>query len=154
MSFLEIQKLKQKSVTAVAEKSEKMVFTAPALKPLDMVNIEETKDYLALKKQIEEANSLEKSHINSLLVNMFKHRDRFSSMFSGQSALLFFITPFFLSCCPCLFRNRKKVNSSEFKKAKTFENGIKRYYEELDIVKLLRAIRLNKILFWTKLKPR
>jgi len=131
-----------------------MLFTSPILKPLNMVNWQETRDYLKLKKQLDEQGTLERSHITSLLVNMLKHRQRFSAMFSDSVALLYFILPFFVKCCPCLCKSRKNTNSLEYKKSKTFENGIKRYYQELDIVKLLRAIRLNKLLFWTNLKPR
>jgi hypothetical protein len=48
-----------------------------------------------------------------------------------------------------LENTRGKKNITDYKRAKLYENGLKKVRNELDIVKITRALRMSKVLLRT-----
>jgi len=80
--------------------------------------------------------------VSSILLN----RGKFGSLLSGAD----FIKFFFLAMFKCCLKNDKKALST----FKTYENGNRKFNKELDVVGLLRSVRLSKVLYSAKLNTR
>lgn len=99
---------------------------------------------------MEENNEVDKSEIHSLIINLFKNRQSFRAAFSKVELPILTVMAVLNFIFPCCF----KKNTKFYSKMKIYQNGIKRYYHELDIVSLLKAVRLSKLLFATTLAQR
>jgi hypothetical protein len=54
------------------------------------------------------------------------------------------------SWLPCCFgKYKRQKNITDYKRAKLYENGLKKVRNELDIVKITRALRMSKVLLRT-----
>ena len=107
-------------------KSEKQI------KTLRLCNDREQQDYLALRDNIEKNNMVNLKDINAIVANIFMHRDKFAKVFTLKMICFQLLVDNF-KCC---VRKRKR-DSVNWKYTKLINNGMHRYYNELDIVNLL-----------------
>lgn len=56
-----------------------------------------------------------------------------------------FLKFFFLSLCTCLLKKDKQT----MRQYKTYMNGNRKFNKELDVVGLLRSVRLSKVLYYS-----
>ena len=89
---------------------------------------------------------IKKQHVNQILKNILKQRVNFQLKSIVYLVLLYIVS----NVCPfCI-----KKHSKEYKVNKIFTNAQKKVYQELDIVNILRTIRMVKMFFWSKLTQR
>ena len=104
-----------------------------ALEDIKLVNPVETRNYLRMKSSIKKNNRLDEGDINSMTRNIFAHRDKFNKLFTASSFMFYVLAQKVFPCCL-----RKRDN----RKLNLYRNGIARYYKEVDIVKILKAVRI------------
>jgi len=73
-------------------------------------------------------------------------KDVFTSLFGPFKFFCMAILVFPVCCKP-------KRGSKKYKELKRYKNGSKRYFEEMDIVKILRTNRISKMVFRSTLEP-
>jgi hypothetical protein len=117
------------------------------IKALDLCNTKEQKDYIILKDNIERNNTVSRKDITAIVTNVLMYRDKFAKVFTWK---IFFLQLLMNNFKCCVRKNKR--NSINWKYTQLYNNGMNRYYTELDIVKLLKTVRLQKMLFWSQLK--
>lgn len=113
--------------------------------PLKFVHAHEKHDYNRLKKGVITDN-LKHRDIEGIVSNIAHSRARLSGVFATYDFLIFTIKGFIrmLPCC------KSKPKSKE----QMFRNGVNKYYDNLDVVKLLKSVRLSKVLMQSTLTRR
>lgn len=90
--------------------------------------------------------NITKKSINSIVLNIWTKRARFGGILGNWAFLKFYILGF---CKCCLGKGR--VNRRLYT---TYLNGIRKFNKQLDVISLLRSVRLSKILYHTTLNNR
>jgi hypothetical protein len=109
-----------------------------------------------LKKRLENKN-VDEDDTNHIVHHMFANRTRYSAYVAYSEIIIDSIKSLFgpvrpfLSCtCRC---KKLEEGSPEYKREKRYLNGSKRFVEEIDLIKILKTIRISKMLFRTTLRP-
>lgn len=97
----------------------------------------EKKHYLQMKEQLEK-ESINYDSISHIVIHILKHRSSFKSILSFKVLCL---SRFF----PCCFGRRRAQDT--YKDKMRYQNGVNRYFKELDIIKILKTIRASKLMF-------
>jgi hypothetical protein len=125
------------------------------LKHIRFCNEEERKHYKSLKIQLKQTNVNNVNMIN-ILQHMAKNRIPYDQVMNTWRVMYEFVFSDFycwfncvihnlvVCCCPVFARRDKKSKSYRFNRL--FMNGTARYFNEIDIVKLLQAVRASKIM--------
>ena len=87
-----------------------------------------------------------KESVSSIVSNILLNRGKFGSLMSGADFIKFFLLDIFRCCL--------KKDMQTIKTFKTYENGNRKFNKELDVVGLLRSVRLSKVLYRAKLNTR
>ena len=117
------------------------------MRPLT-INGEEVK-YRSLKQGISQ-NKLTTNHLHDIVNAIFQSRARLFDFFSKNDIK----KTLYLNMLPqCIFKCRKP-KLQESKLSQIIKNGEKRFYHELDLINLLKSVRLSKILFNSQLNQR
>ena len=97
----------------------------------------EEKNYYDMKQALANGK-IRKENINSMLATLLNKRSRFKRL----SALKFVCFSLTSLLCPV---PRKRMT----KEQKLFKNGISKFYQEIDIINILKTVRTMKVLIWT-----
>ena len=81
-----------------------------------------------------------RKYINNILSNTLNFRTLYKSVFTFKASLVSIC----ISLVPCCFLKRLKRDSVHYRNLKLYKNGVKRYYKELDIINILKALRFTK----------
>ena len=109
------------------------------------INESELDQYTALKKDIED-DRVTKDSVNSIVKSILLNRGRFGGILNK----VVFIKFFFLSIFKCLLKKDRQT----IRQYKTYMNGNRKFNKELDVVSLLRSVRLSKVLYYSTLNTR
>jgi len=109
------------------------------------INEYELSQFSTLKKDIED-DEISKESVNSIVKSILLNRGRFGGIM-GKAV---FIKFFFLSVFKCLIRKDRHTT----RQYKTYMNGNRKFNKELDVVSLLRSVRLSKVLYYSTLNTR
>jgi len=83
--------------------------------------------------------------------HIFRNRQPFNAVVNPRDLINYE----FGLLCPWCFNSKKKLHQvPAYKRAKLFTNGKKKYNGEMDIVKILKALRIAKTLFRVTLKQK
>lgn len=124
------------------------------LKSVRFCNTDERRHYKSLKKRIGHKD-VTNSNMLHILQHMAKNRAPYDKVMSTWRIIWEFIFSDFFCWCNCCVHNLtkcwcptciKKGKPQQYRYNKLFMNGIKRFYSEIDIVKVLQAIRRSKLL--------
>ena len=116
-----------------------------------LCNERERKNYCTLKANLSaDRPFIKDSDVNNIVSHVLKHRLPFDHVFNWKTYFKHMV----IHVLPCVKNRMKKRKDEDYKKIKQFENGRKRYYKELDIVRIIRAIRISKVLQWNVLHTR
>lgn len=122
----------------------------------NFVNDQEEKDYKALKAELKDigkvaGKKVSDGSIRSIMLHMIKNRTKFSV--EDQEAEFKQSMKEWLPFC---FKDKKKKadGNNAYKKRRLFEKGSKRYTKEMDIVSVLKTLRITKVLFRTVMKQK
>lgn len=107
----------------------------------------ELEHFNMLKKDIED-DGVSKESVDQIVKSIYMNRARFGGV-SGYMGKTAFIKFFFMSMFKCCMKNKKEARDY-----KTYENGNRKFNKELDVVSLLRSVRLSKILYYSELNTR
>jgi hypothetical protein len=99
-----------------------------------------------LKSSIETHKNVEEKDIKNIISTLFLKRQRFGQLFSFYQNIRFYVLSNFRCCV--------SKNSRERKQYKIYTNGNRKFFKELDVISLLRNVRLQKVLANTQLTPR
>jgi hypothetical protein len=113
----------------------------------NFVTHKEEEDYKALKTDLKDGNVSSKS-IRSIIIHLIKNRTKFNVIDQEED--------FYQSLAewlPQCFK-RKKFQNSAYKKRRLFEKGTRRYNKEMDIVTMLKTLRITKVLFRTMMQQK
>jgi hypothetical protein len=114
-------------------------------------NSREKRDYLTLKKKLSAKDPrLQKSDLINIVSHVLCHRVPYTNMFSLMTFVKFYV----IDLLPCIKKWMKNRKNDDAKKINLFENGVKRYYKELDVTSLIKAVRISKVLQWNMLHKR
>ena len=114
---------------------------------------DERGEYYTLKKQIKRKR-VKAINMHHILMNLLKHRTYYNSIMSTFEVFFGYITSYRVlpgqfiwdrvrkACC----KNKK---SARYRNQKLFNNGMSRFYNEIDIVNLLKAVRMVKLFVYT-----
>ena len=112
-------------------------------KLINFCNGTEKRHYLALRAKLNRENPIiQQADLNNIMAHVLKNRVPFDHLFSNKT----FIKHFFLYILPCLGNKIKRRKDEDHQKMKLFNNGLKRYYHELDITRIINSIRISKVL--------
>jgi hypothetical protein len=113
-------------------------------------------DYKKLKDSLKNEKVDEKD-TNAVVHHMFANRTKYSNYISYREIFVEMIKvmsgplmPFLKFTCKC---RKLKKGTAEYKKEKRFINGSHRFADEIDLIKIIKQIRISKMLFKTKLTP-
>jgi hypothetical protein len=109
------------------------------------INATELQQFQTLKKDMDD-DGVSKDSVNAIVKSILLNRGKFGGIM-GKAV---FIKFFFLSLFKC-FLKRDKTTTKQFK---TYMNGNRKFNKELDVVGLLRSVRLSKVLYYSKLNTR
>jgi hypothetical protein len=109
------------------------------------INESELDQYTTLKKDIED-DRVTKDSVNSIVKSILLNRGRFGGILNK----VVFIKFFFLSIFKCLLKKDRQT----IRQYKTYMNGNRKFNKELDVVSLLRSVRLSKVLYYSTLNTR
>jgi len=111
-------------------------------------NVREKRDYLSLKRKLKVDNPvLQQSDLNNIVAHVLTHRVPYTNLFSLRTFVKFYV----VGLLPCIKKRMKKGKDEDVKKINLFDNGVKRYYQELDVTSLIKAVRISKVLQWNML---
>jgi|ERR1712166_133970 len=97
---------------------------------------------MSMKKDFEEDGQIKGSNLRKLLVHLVNNRSAYAKKLNFYGYLMQLISGFFPCSCCCKGAKRKR---------KLFEHGTKEFFHEMDIVGILRSIRLTKMYFGSTL---
>lgn len=109
------------------------------------INEYELEQFNELKHDIDD-DAITKESVNSIVRSILLNRGRFGGIV-GKAV---FIKFFFLSLFKCFLKKDKQT----IRQYKTYMNGNRKFNKELDVVGLLRSVRLSKVLYYSKLNTR
>ena len=106
-----------------------------------------------MKKEIESKGRVNNKNINDVLMNIMKHRVPFDTLVSTWVIFLGWMKSDYVIPCGCLFSNLRRILcnykpnrlSDSYRNQKLYYNGMVRFYKEIDIVQLLKSVRLFKL---------
>jgi len=81
---------------------------------------------------------------------LLTHRVPYTNLFSLMTFVKFYV----INLLPCIKKRIKKRRDEDAKKINLFDNGVKRFYRELDVTSLIKAVRISKVLQWNMLHQR
>jgi len=114
-------------------------------------NAREKRDYLTLKKKLTAKDaSLHKSDLINIVSHVLCHRVPYTNMFSVMTFVKFYV----IDLLPCIKKRMLKRKDADAKKINLFDNGVTRYYKELDVTSLIKSVRISKVLQWNMLHQR
>jgi hypothetical protein len=93
------------------------------------IDEEERKNYLSLKKDISD-REISKESINAIIGSIWNKRAHLGKLISQKS----YIYQYFLSLFQCCLKKDKL----SLRKAKTYQNSIRKFNKQLDVIELLR----------------
>ena len=79
-------------------------------------------------------------------MSIFNKRAKFGGVMGKEAFFKFYLLSIF-KCC----MKKDKASTKQFK---TYVNGNRKFHKELDVVSLLRSVRLSKVLYYTTLNAR
>jgi hypothetical protein len=98
-----------------------------------------------LKRDIDD-DDISKESVDSIVRSIYTSRGRFGGVMDKAA----FVKFFFLSIFKCCLGKDKSTT----KQFKTYQNGNRKFNKELDVVSLLRSVRLSKVLYYSTLNTR
>ena len=114
---------------------------------------DERKEYFQMKEQIETNGKVNNQNMNDILMNIMKHRVPFDNLVSTWVIFLEWMKSDYVIPCGCLISNIRRIYckykpdkfSKKYRNVKLYENGMNRFYQEIDIVHLLKSVRLFRL---------
>jgi len=117
---------------------------------LRLVTKLEEKHYAQLKAKLAKKD-IDPEDSNHIVHHMFANRTRYSGYTSYREiivesfkSLFGPLKPYLTFECRC---RKAKPGSPEYKREKRFINGLKRFADEIDVIKILKTNRISKMLF-------
>lgn len=121
-------------------------------KPLRLVTKMEDRHYADMKTRLEKGDGapVEIKDINRLLAHVLTNRKRFEGylpttdiimdLVESQLGIFKPLLKFIRIFCKCKFQCRKRIvkDSEEYKIEKRYVNGVERYFNEMNIIKILK----------------
>jgi hypothetical protein len=96
----------------------------------------EEMNFFQLRNNLQKKGKIEKKDINGIITTMIKDRVTTESAIS-----LKIMAKMIFSCIFCQTKNRKQIN--------IYNKGVDRFYKELDIINILKNVRLSKVFMMT-----
>ena len=113
------------------------------------IDEQELEQFNKLKEDIED-DEVTKESVDSIVRSIYLKRCRFGGVdgyMSQLSIMKYYVLEYFFSFCI----NKKKKANREYA---TYLNGYRKFNKELDVVSLLRSVRLSKVLYYSTLNTR
>lgn len=99
------------------------------------------------KKLTAKDASLQETDLVNIVSHVLTHREPYTNLFSIMTFVKFYV----ISLLPCIKKRMSRRKDADAKKVQLFDNGVKRYYSELDVTSLIKAVRISKVLQWNML---
>ena len=106
-----------------------------------------------MKKDIESKGRVTNKNMNDILMNIMKHRIPFDELVSTLDVFWGWMKSDYVIPCGCLCSNLRRIYckykpdkfSKKYRNQKLYDNGSNRFFQEIDIVHLLKSVRLFKL---------
>lgn len=99
-----------------------------------------------MKANLEKTGKAAPSDISNVVSHVLHNRQRFDKLMDTKSVIAEIFVGCFPICAKCCFRARDTNGTLEWKKKNLYYNGARRFYDEMDLVKILKALRLSKLI--------
>ena len=119
------------------------VFEEPNLQDLNFCSKKESVHYAQMKDNISNKKCVKKTDLLNLLSHILKDRQRFKGQNGNWKFAVCYI---FERVCPFRFCCKNAHRSQ-----KVYENALKHFHHELDVVKILKSVRMMKVFMWSNL---
>lgn len=114
-------------------------------------NPREKTEYMEIKKTITgDQPYVSQTIINKMLAHILNDRVPYKRIFTFR----LIVTQLFRLILPCCFKRRSQLGIEDYKVRNLYEHGVRRYYNELDVINIIKAIRVTKLLKWHTLHKR